>query len=89
MEQRLDNILDNIVEDVLKEYPEKSEFEAGFMALRMNLTILVQQLAEVGMLGQGLSHDALYGVCSGLVDTCQWMASKEMAADTMRDIEEI
>ncbi len=87
MEQQLDNILDAIVEDVMKEFPEKSDFEAGFMALRLNLTILVQQLAEHGMAGNGLSSEGLYGVCHGLVQTCQWMAAKEMAADTVRDIE--
>ncbi len=87
MEQKLDNILDAIVDDVMKEFPEKSDFEAGFMALRLNLTILVQQLAEFGMRGEGLPTEALYGVCHGLVETCQWMAAKEMAADTVRDIE--
>lgn len=83
----LDDILDNIVEDVRKEFPDKSEFEAAFMALRLNLTILVQSLAAIGIEGQGLATEQLYGVCTGLVETVQWMAAKEMAADTVRDVD--
>lgn len=88
MQEQLDNILDAIVEDVLKEYPEKNDFEASFLALRMNLTVLVQSLAKIGMEGQGLDSTQLYGMCQGLCQTVEWMAAKEMAADTMRDIEE-
>lgn len=83
----LEDILDNIVDDVRKEFPDKSEFEAAFMALRLNLTILVQSLSTIGIEGNGLASDQLYGVCSGLVETVQWMAAKEMAADTVRDVD--
>lgn len=86
-ELHLDSILDAIVEDVQKEFPDKSEFEAGFMALRMKLTITIQFLAEIGMTGDGLSNEMLFRLCSSLVETCQWMAAKEMAADTVRDID--
>lgn len=85
----LDNILDNIVDDVLKEYPDKSEFEAAFMALRINLTVLTQTIAQIGMMGDGLTHETLFVICNNLVDTCLWMAAKEMAADTVREIEDI
>lgn len=83
----LDEILDAIVTDVRKEYPDKSEFEAAFMALRLNLTILVQSMAEIGVRGYGLASEQLYGVCSGLAETVQWMAAKEMAAETVRDFD--
>lgn len=83
----LDTILDDIVDDIMKEFPEKSDLEASLMALRLNITILVQQMATIGMGGEGLSSESLYGVCLGLAQTCEWLASKEMAAEAMRDIE--
>lgn len=88
MDQNLDTVLDGLCEDILKDHPDMPEVEAAFMAIRLNLTILVQTLAQFGMTGADLPPDALYGVCNGLVQTCQWMAAKEMAAITMRDIEQ-
>lgn len=85
----LDNVLDAIVDDLIKDNPEVPEFEAAFLAVQLNLTVLLQMLAMVGTRGEGLTDQELYHACFKLKETLEWMAAKQMAAQTMRQIEEM
>lgn len=89
MESNLSTVLDKTVEDIMVEFPEKSEFEASFTALRLQFTAMAQKLNQIGMTGNGLDLSTLYWLCLGLTETCFWMAAKEMAAQTMRDIDKL
>ena len=84
----IETILDNIVEDVKKEWPDASDFEASFIAVSTNLKVLTQTMATIGMIKGSLDERTLYAITSSLVQTCQWMAAKELAAMTLRDIDQ-
>lgn len=89
MKHQLDSILDDIVDNVCNEFPDKSEFEAAFTAVRLNLMVVTRTLTEIGMSGSSLSNEALFNICTGLTATCTWMVAKEMAADVVRDIDDL
>lgn len=79
--------LDRIADDMSKDFPDMSEAEVALAVIRLNLTVLVTTLTQLGMNGEDLSNEALYGICMGLVDTCQWMLAKELVDHTMPLIE--
>jgi hypothetical protein len=64
-----------------------SESEVAFATIRLNLTVLCQTLAQIGMSGDYLDNEQLFGITSGLVETVQWMAAKEMLSMTLDDIQ--
>lgn len=83
----LHDILDNIVEDVKKEFPVKDEFEASFYAAQMHLGIVIQMMSLAGMEKQSLDAEELYRACWNLLELNKWMAAKQLAAVAMREIE--
>lgn len=84
----LHEILDNIVEDVKKEFPGvKDEFEASFYAAQMHLGIVIQMMSMAGMEKQSLDAEELYRACWNLLELNKWMAAKQLAAIAMREIE--
>ena len=83
----LSNVLDAIVDDVQSGSPETTEFEAAFAAIRLNLSVCLEQLALYGMTGEDFRNDQLYGLCKGLAETIEWMLAKELAHAAVRDIE--
>lgn len=80
-------VLDMVADGLAKDRPDLSEAEVALSTIRLNLTVLAQTLAEIGVTGEGLSNDALYGICNGIVDTCAWIIAKEMVDETMPEIE--
>lgn len=82
------SVLDAVAAGLTEDQPEMSEAEVVVATVRLNLTVLCQTLAQIGVTGDGLDNEQLYGITSGLVETVQWMAGKEMLAATLSDIDE-
>lgn len=85
----LPEVLDHIVEDIMKEFPEKNEFEAAFFAANMHISALTQMMAQSGMDHLSLTEQELYSACWNLAELNKWMAAKLLTAETMRQIEDM
>jgi hypothetical protein len=79
--------LDYVAAEMSKELPDLSEAEIVVATIRLNLTALAQTLAEIGVMGSGLSNESLYGITQGIIESCEWMISKEAAWEGMSTIE--
>lgn len=82
------SILDAMSDDMAKDFPHMSETEIAFSVIRINLTVLTNTLCQIGMTGEDLANESLYGMTAGLVETLQWMAAKELNTQVMSDIEQ-
>lgn len=81
------SVLDAVADGLAEENPDMNEAEVALATIRLNLTVLVTTLTQIGMNGEDLSNDALYGICTGLVETCEWILAKELVNHTMPLIE--
>lgn len=80
-------VLDAVAAGLSEDQPQLSEAEVALATIRLNLTVLCQTLAGIGMTGDGLDNEQLYGITTGLVETVQWLVSKELLTETLNDID--
>lgn len=80
--------LDIVAAEMAKDMPHLSEAEIALATVRLNLTVAGTMLARIGITGEGLSNDAMYGFCTGLVETCEWIVAKEEAWASASEIED-
>jgi hypothetical protein len=81
------SLLDAVAFDVAKDNPALSEAEVALVVTKMNLTVLALSLSTAYVQGYGLNSEGLYVLTSGLIETAEWLAGKEMMATTMPKIE--
>lgn len=87
MEQSLQGALDFVAEAMAKDFPEMSEAEVAFSTVRLNLTAVGTMLAQFGMTGRDLPNESLYGICTGLIETVEWMVAKDESWASSKEIE--
>ena len=84
----LESVLDDMVSKIQQDEPNVTEWEASFSAVRANLSAMTQVLTMIGMEKGELDTRMLYIMCENLIQTIQWMAAKELAAQTLREMGE-
>lgn len=87
MDNSLVDTLDTINADIAASFPEMSDTETAIRTLRVTLSAMTEALWEFGATGFDMPNDGVAGLCSGLIETLNWMLAKEILSDTWEGIE--
>lgn len=76
----MSDILDRVVEEMVKAGDVYTEETATLAAIRMNLMAFIEKMIEIGQSGEDIKNETLPGVVTGLLEFGVWILGREEAS---------